>query len=261
MDGKLNRIEFLLTISAFYGFNFAENNESSLIVIILDSNPSQRIIRQNPQHLTQCLDSICVLGNAHLMQRANNSLAVLACHHHTTWVVYPNPNRFDSEFPFPIYFQWISVFNANGPRRRHSSSGRTIRKIHSSRENDQKQFGQDSECGPKNAPTAWINVGRQHRDGTMLHCTFGTNESTRQQIERSHLTADGQRRVCVAVHDLHERILHRTKAKHRSGCMCTRQSNDIVTARLWHHWRPVLTIAANRWTATVFIGESIKYKS
>lgn len=56
-------------------------NESSLIVIVLDSNPTQRVIRRNPQHLTQCLDSICVFANTHLMQRAQNSIAALACHH------------------------------------------------------------------------------------------------------------------------------------------------------------------------------------
>lgn len=74
--------EFLNNFNVF--FSYLDNKESSLIVIILDSNPSQRIIRQNPQHLTQCLDSICVLGNSHLMQRAQNSLAVLACHHNGT---------------------------------------------------------------------------------------------------------------------------------------------------------------------------------
>lgn len=171
------------------------------------------------------------------------------------------PNKFDSKFTFPMYFQWIPVFNANGPRRRHSSGGRTIRKIHTSRENDQKQFGKGSERGPENASTAWINVGRQHCNGIVLHCTFGAYEGTWQQIECSHPTGDGQRRMCVAVHDLHERILHRTEAEHRARCVCIGQSNDIAAARLWHHWRPVLTITANRWPATVFIGESIKSQS
>lgn len=54
----------------------------------MDSNPSQRIFRQTPptqqtpHYLTQCLDAICVFANAHLMQRAQNSIAALACHHH-----------------------------------------------------------------------------------------------------------------------------------------------------------------------------------
>ncbi|XP_055386299.1 general transcription factor IIH subunit 3 [Condylostylus longicornis] len=65
----------------------------SLLVIILDTNPSQRIIRQNPHHLTQCLDSIVAFGNAHLMQKAQNKLAVLACHHHATEYLYPMPGK------------------------------------------------------------------------------------------------------------------------------------------------------------------------
>lgn len=62
----------------------SENTDCSLLVIILDTNPSQQIIRNNPHHITQCLDSICAFSNAHLMQRSQNVLAVLACHHHAT---------------------------------------------------------------------------------------------------------------------------------------------------------------------------------
>lgn len=61
--------------------------------MIIDTNPSQRVIRQNPHHLTQCLDSIVAFGNAHLMQRAQNKLAVIACHHDSTEFLYPTPGR------------------------------------------------------------------------------------------------------------------------------------------------------------------------
>lgn len=61
-----------------------ENKDCSLLVIVLDTNPSQRVIRNNPQHLTTCLDSIVAFSNAHLMQKAVNSLAVIACHYHST---------------------------------------------------------------------------------------------------------------------------------------------------------------------------------
>lgn len=71
-----------LIVSKLYFVHLDTSDESSLIVIVLDSNPSQRIVRRNPQQLTQCLDSICVFANAHLMQRAQNSIAALACHHH-----------------------------------------------------------------------------------------------------------------------------------------------------------------------------------
>lgn len=61
-----------------------ETNCANLLVIIIDTNPSQRIVRQNPQHMTQCLESVIAFGNAHLMQNAQNKLAVLSCHHHST---------------------------------------------------------------------------------------------------------------------------------------------------------------------------------
>lgn len=61
-----------------------ETKDSSLLVIVLDTNPSQRIIRTDPHNLTQALDSVVAFGNAHLMQRAQNKLAVIACHHSTT---------------------------------------------------------------------------------------------------------------------------------------------------------------------------------
>ncbi|CAD7080192.1 unnamed protein product [Hermetia illucens] len=65
----------------------------SLLVIIIDTNPSQRAIRRNPHQLTQSLDSIVAFGNAHLMQKSNNKLAVIACHHHATQFLYPNPGK------------------------------------------------------------------------------------------------------------------------------------------------------------------------
>lgn len=61
-----------------------KEKECSLLVIILDTNPSQQIIRRNSHHVTQILDSICAFSNAHLMQRPQNKLAVLDCHHHAT---------------------------------------------------------------------------------------------------------------------------------------------------------------------------------
>ncbi|XP_055595368.1 general transcription factor IIH subunit 3 [Uranotaenia lowii] len=70
-----------------------ERKDASLLVIVLDTNPSQRIIRENPHHLTQCLDSIVAFGNAHLMQKTQNRLAVVACHHHATEFLYPTPGK------------------------------------------------------------------------------------------------------------------------------------------------------------------------
>lgn len=70
-----------------------ESNKFSLLVIVLDTNPSQRIVRQNAQLLTQCVDAIIAFGNAHLMQCSQNKLAVLSCHHHATDFLYPLPGK------------------------------------------------------------------------------------------------------------------------------------------------------------------------
>ncbi|XP_017466159.1 PREDICTED: general transcription factor IIH subunit 3 isoform X2 [Rhagoletis zephyria] len=70
-----------------------ESNKFSLLAIVLDTNPSQRIVRQNPQLLTQFLDAIIAFGNAHLMQCSQNKLAVLSCHHHATDFLYPMPGK------------------------------------------------------------------------------------------------------------------------------------------------------------------------
>lgn len=64
----------------------ADDRDSSLLVVVLDTNPSQKFIRENPQLLTQCMDSVVAFSNAHVMQRANNQLVVMASHHHGTWV-------------------------------------------------------------------------------------------------------------------------------------------------------------------------------
>lgn len=59
---------------------FSSTDEISLLVIILDTNPGQKILRNNPHILTQCVDSVIAFGNSHLMQKAQNKLSVLACH-------------------------------------------------------------------------------------------------------------------------------------------------------------------------------------
>nr|XP_032294345.1 general transcription factor IIH subunit 3 [Drosophila virilis] len=64
-----------------------------LLAIVLDTNPSQQIVRQNPQNLTQILEAVIAFGNAHLMQKAQSKLAVISCSHHATDFLYPLPGR------------------------------------------------------------------------------------------------------------------------------------------------------------------------
>lgn len=57
---------------------FAET-EMSLLVIVVDVNPAQRILVEETHKLTHCLDAIVAFTNCHLMLRTTNKLAVLAC--------------------------------------------------------------------------------------------------------------------------------------------------------------------------------------
>ncbi|XP_014477880.1 PREDICTED: general transcription factor IIH subunit 3 [Dinoponera quadriceps] len=65
---------------------------TSLLVIVLDVNPVQRIVKQETKVLSQCLDSTIVFANAHLMQSSNNELAMMACHGHNAKFLYPCEN-------------------------------------------------------------------------------------------------------------------------------------------------------------------------
>lgn len=63
--------------------SFVATQETSLLVILIDTNPSQRILKTEPNFLTKCLDSVIAFANSHLMQKAQNKLAVIACHSHS----------------------------------------------------------------------------------------------------------------------------------------------------------------------------------
>lgn len=64
---------------------FTSTDETSLLVIVLDCNPGQRIVRENPHFLSHCVDSVIAFANAHLMQKAQNKLAVMACNAKTRY--------------------------------------------------------------------------------------------------------------------------------------------------------------------------------
>lgn len=67
--------------------DFTSTDETSLLVIILDTNPGQKILRESPHILTQCVDSVIAFANSHLMQKAQNKLAVMACHSKTRLII------------------------------------------------------------------------------------------------------------------------------------------------------------------------------
>ncbi|KAL0860980.1 hypothetical protein ABMA27_009509 [Loxostege sticticalis] len=68
-------------------------SDSSLLVIIVDTNPNQRYITEDPKVLTGCLDAVISFANSHLMQKARNQLAVIGCHFHKSEYLYPSPGK------------------------------------------------------------------------------------------------------------------------------------------------------------------------
>ncbi|KAG8038513.1 hypothetical protein G9C98_006209 [Cotesia typhae] len=70
-----------------------DTNEKSVLTIILDVNPLQRLVRNDPKVMTQCIDAVTVFANAHLMESSTNELAVLACHGQGAKFLYPKPDK------------------------------------------------------------------------------------------------------------------------------------------------------------------------
>uniref|UniRef100_T1J6K6 General transcription factor IIH subunit 3 n=1 Tax=Strigamia maritima TaxID=126957 RepID=T1J6K6_STRMM len=64
----------------------------SLLVIVLDSSPGQRILSENENVLSQCLDAVMVFCNLHLMKSPQNQLAVIACYSQNSDFLYPTSN-------------------------------------------------------------------------------------------------------------------------------------------------------------------------
>ncbi|XP_071441018.1 general transcription factor IIH subunit 3 isoform X1 [Hetaerina americana] len=75
----------------------ADEVESSLLIVIIDTNPSQRIFRDGSQTLTQILESVIAFSNSHLMMKCNNKLAIIACHSQCSKYLYPSVNAGDEE--------------------------------------------------------------------------------------------------------------------------------------------------------------------
>lgn len=73
--------------------DFSSTDEISLLIIILDTNPGQIILRDNPHTLTQCVDSVIAFANSHLMQKSQNKLAVMACHSKSSEFVFPSSDK------------------------------------------------------------------------------------------------------------------------------------------------------------------------
>ncbi|KAL1494892.1 hypothetical protein ABEB36_010407 [Hypothenemus hampei] len=71
----------------------SSTDETSLLVIIIDTNPTQKLLRDKASQLTTVVDSVIAFANSHLMQKAQNKLAIMACHSKTSQFVYPGPRK------------------------------------------------------------------------------------------------------------------------------------------------------------------------
>lgn len=73
----------------------AEHVETSLLVIVVDINPAQRVIVEDPYKLQHCVECVIAFANSHLMLRPNNKLAVISSNTESSSFVYPgtNPNE------------------------------------------------------------------------------------------------------------------------------------------------------------------------
>nr|XP_002739904.2 PREDICTED: general transcription factor IIH subunit 3-like [Saccoglossus kowalevskii] len=71
----------------------AEEEESSLLVVIVDVNPiwwgKMRIQDENDLKFTQCMESILVYVNSHLMMHRSNKVAIIASHTNSSCFLYP----------------------------------------------------------------------------------------------------------------------------------------------------------------------------
>lgn len=66
-----------------------EHSDSSLLVIILDLSPTQNILRIQPSNFASCVEAVISFANAHIMQRAENSVAVIATLNKRTSFIFP----------------------------------------------------------------------------------------------------------------------------------------------------------------------------
>lgn len=158
-------------LTPFLAETKADDRDSSLLVVVFDTNPSQRFIRDNPQSLTQCMDSVVAFSNAHVMQRANNQLVVMACHHHATWVDeekdLPGRNSWPTKNCFEL-FQRVPVPVA-GQTARDPTDRRPVRDVHDDREDGEGAAGDpDQQCHKDNGANG-IAAGRLHCHGPVSH--------------------------------------------------------------------------------------------
>ncbi|KAG1657738.1 General transcription factor IIH subunit 3 [Nymphon striatum] len=93
--------------------------EKELLVIIVDTNPSPRLVKETNFKLSTCLDAVMAFGNSHLMMNVNNSLAMIGCHLTECTFLYAsesaeniNNNRFFRDSRYELFSRINSTIHA-----------------------------------------------------------------------------------------------------------------------------------------------------
>jgi len=69
----------------------------SLLVVVLEVHPGQKLLRDNTGVLSHCLNSVMAFCNSHLLLSPQNKLAVLASHASKSCFLYPSARKTQNE--------------------------------------------------------------------------------------------------------------------------------------------------------------------
>uniref|UniRef100_A0A0K8R6R2 General transcription factor IIH subunit 3 n=1 Tax=Ixodes ricinus TaxID=34613 RepID=A0A0K8R6R2_IXORI len=72
-------------------------DEGSLLVAIIDTNPCASLLESDQGIVSKLLDALTVFCNSHLMLNPCNKLAIIASHSHRSTFIYPKPQESSSD--------------------------------------------------------------------------------------------------------------------------------------------------------------------
>ncbi|CAN7986260.1 unnamed protein product, partial [Ixodes hexagonus] len=72
-------------------------DEGSLLVTIIDTNPCASLLHSDQGIVSKLLDAVTVFCNSHLMLNPCNRLAVIASHSHKSTFIYPKRQESSSD--------------------------------------------------------------------------------------------------------------------------------------------------------------------
>ncbi|KFM79972.1 General transcription factor IIH subunit 3, partial [Stegodyphus mimosarum] len=75
----------------------SRDEDGSLVVVVIDLNPSPQMIKDGECIIPRSLDAIISFCNSHLMLSPLNKLAIIGCHTRQSCFLYPLPPSSDVE--------------------------------------------------------------------------------------------------------------------------------------------------------------------